>query len=332
MAMEDANNNNNLAKQKIVAITKNISAKEKEIAETQIMSATGAHSKSGVVQRFLHKLKVDKISLDLMNTRLTHLKYCGEDLTNDAKDAFIHWRFMPPARDILPHFPLDIQRFLLQGLPFTTIRTLVDINSYIGSPHTFGILDGKVNLSDSNLTGQPLLDAIFQRSRIKKGPKIDILTLNFRGCYQITDADIMAIAENCPNLTTLNLTWCKKITSLALKNAIAKLPLLTCLELGSCNVDDAVLVEVAKRTKLTNLHLSGCEQITSFDFLKGLTNLTHLFLSGCSQITIFDFLKDLTKLTNLDLFGCEQITDTAIEDFHKARAEKGLPEVKIYGR
>jgi hypothetical protein len=62
---------------------------------------------------------------------------------------------------------------------------------------------------------------------------------------------------------------------------------------------------------LCTLNLSGCRGARGFHDLRALTRLTDLDLSNCTQISLCHFLTDLVSLRSLNLFGCLCLTDLA---------------------
>lgn len=62
-------------------------------------------------------------------------------------------------------------------------------------------------------------------------------------------------------------------------------------------------------TNLTELHLSGCVEVSDLSPLKNLTQLTKLHLSDCSAVTDLSPLAALTELMELHLTGCAEVRD-----------------------
>ena len=131
-------------------------------------------------------------------------------------------------------------------------------------------------------------------------------TINLRGCRNITDAAITALAANCANLTDINLWGCRNITDAAMTALAGNCANLTAVDLCNCDkiTDAAITALAANCANLTTINLWGCRNITD----AAITALA----ASCAN------------LTTINLSYCDNITNAAIDDF-----ERQLPECEV---
>ena len=146
-----------------------------------------------------------------------------------------------------------------------------------------------------------------------------------KGCVQVTDAGIEALAKNCTSLTAINLEWCQQVTDAGIEALAKNCTSLTVINLaGSYNnpsqVTDAGIEALAKScTSLTEINLGNCNQVTDAGIealAKNCTSLTAINLEECQQVTdagIEALAKNCTSLTGINLCSCQQVTDAGIE-------------------
>ena len=144
--------------------------------------------------------------------------------------------------------------------------------------------------------------------------------LNLDGCSQLTDAAIVTLVEQCPDLTSLNLIDCIELTDEGIIELANRCQKLTSLNLGGCRqlTDEAFTALAAHCPGLTSMSLGYCSRVTDLaiiELAERCRNLTLLRLDGCAQLTdvaINALANRCPKLTSLDLFSCYQLTEAAI--------------------
>lgn len=136
--------------------------------------------------------------------------------------------------------------------------------------------------------------------------------VNLEGFYNLSENDVIEIAQNCPQIHTLLIHNCM-ITDKAVKE-IATLKELTALRLLSYHITDVGLKDIKDMQALEVLDLEMGRKITD-DGLKDIKDmkLKALNLKGCRQITENGLknIKDM-KLEALNLTGCIEITDKSL--------------------
>jgi hypothetical protein len=88
----------------------------------------------------------------------------------------------------------------------------------------------------------------FANGRLRK-----LLFLDLSDCSTLSDAGLMAVAQNCPNLGTLNLCWCMELTDISLSCVVNSCKFLISLNL--CGVVRSVSEGRDSRTPF--LYLPG---------------------------------------------------------------------------
>ena len=110
----------------------------------------------------------------------------------------------------------------------------------------------------------------------------------------VTDDIVIAIAQNCPELTNIDLDRCSNVT------------------------DDAVIAIAQNCVGLSDIHLVWCWYITNnavIAIAENCAGLTKINLNGCYYITdaaVIALAENCAGLTSVNLEGCEDITDAAI--------------------
>ena len=86
-----------------------------------------------------------------------------------------------------------------------------------------------------------------------------------KGCVQVTDAGIEALAKNCTSLTAINLEWCQQVTDAGIEAFAKNCTSLTDIDLSGCRqVTDAGIEALAKNcTSLTDINLCGFYRVSA---------------------------------------------------------------------
>ena len=141
--------------------------------------------------------------------------------------------------------------------------------------------------------------------------------LNLQGCYDITDASLIAIARNCKELSSLNVTWMyqfrpKNVTQDSI-NRIAR----ECHGLTELHLNQHMYAFM-QRDDETNMHNFQHFQIN--DVIKNVTQecrrlrkLHLIYTSGVNDLGIRGMAKHCQQLEELNLTGCVQITDSGFK-------------------
>jgi hypothetical protein len=134
-------------------------------------------------------------------------------------------------------------------------------------------------------------------------------SLDFGGCYPLTDKSMKAVAAGCASLLSLNLDDCRNITDESLKAIAAGCPSLTSLNVANCNEltyksMDAIAVGC---TSLTALDVRNCSKFTDRSLMAvaaGCASLAKLRVWKCGNITdrsLKAVAAGCTSLTALDI-------------------------------
>ncbi|KAL6600667.1 hypothetical protein U3516DRAFT_561429 [Neocallimastix sp. 'constans'] len=117
-------------------------------------------------------------------------------------------------------------------------------------------------------------------------------SLNFKGCWRLTNEDILTITQMCPHLTSLNLSNCWSLS------------------------DQGILFVAIKCTRLKHLNISYCSQVKGVCFANHqMNNLTHIDISYCKQIgneCLEQLLAKAPELQDIKFRRCTRITDFGI--------------------
>lgn len=172
--------------------------------------------------------------------------------------------------------------------------------------------------------------------------------MKLNDCNQITDATVLALAQNCPQLLEIDFHRCHQITDDSVTHLLSNLKYLRELRLAYCDLlsdeaflhlpgnkifeslrildltdcglitDDAVdkIVKIAPR--LRNLILAKCRNITD-RAVNSITrlgkNLHNLHLGHCSHITdraVRELVSTCTRIRYIDLACCLRLTDASV--------------------
>ncbi|EDO16489.1 hypothetical protein Kpol_513p5 [Vanderwaltozyma polyspora DSM 70294] len=167
-------------------------------------------------------------------------------------------------------------------------------------------------------------------------------TLDLRACDQISDAGIVAIATNCPNLKYINIGRHKNghiITSLSVA-ALAKYTSIETLGIAGCDVTDIGIWELANLcgNRISRLSLNNCNSLTNriipIICKYGLfPKLAVLEIRNISQIeNTIDLVhyKNWKKYSKLPFLieSCERITSLIINDEEKLKKLNSLTALR----
>ena len=88
--------------------------------------------------------------------------------------------------------------------------------------------------------------------------------VNLRGCIELTDVSIKAIAKYCKDLTHLDVSMCDNLTDASITAIAQNGPSLTYLDVSWCsNLTSTSIIEIAKHcTRLTYLSVDSCMNLT----------------------------------------------------------------------
>eukprot|EP00899_Mesostigma_viride_P009017 jgi/Mesvir1/18116/Mv09413-RA.1 len=147
---------------------------------------------------------------------------------------------------------------------------------------------------------------------------------------QVSDAGIIALAENCPDLRYLNAVGLP-VTDKAVAELATHCPNLETLMIGKTSEVDYI-TERTRGAGVTSLGISllaqGCPRLKKLDVagwgmedcalraLEGCRELEYLDISGSTDISddgLLNFLESASHLQTLNLSGCIGITDASVE-------------------
>ena len=88
--------------------------------------------------------------------------------------------------------------------------------------------------------------------------------VNLRGCIELTDVSIKAIAKYCKDLTHLDVSMCNNLTDASITAIAQNCPSFTYLDVSGCsNLTSTSIIEIAKHcTRLTYLSVDSCMNLT----------------------------------------------------------------------
>jgi hypothetical protein len=156
-------------------------------------------------------------------------------------------------------------------------------------------------------------------SYVKSHPNLTSLDLG--GCYEVTNAVLKVIGENCKWLTSVNVSGCYLVKDEGLKAIGENCKQLTSLDVSGCHLlTDAVLKVIGENCKwLTSLDVIGCYLLTDAGIKvigENCKRLTSLDVSGCRQVTdaVLKVIgENCKRLMRLKLRGCYLVTDAMLK-------------------
>ncbi|XP_070192734.1 F-box and leucine-rich repeat protein 13-like isoform X2 [Littorina saxatilis] len=142
--------------------------------------------------------------------------------------------------------------------------------------------------------------------------------LNLTNCIRVGDMAMVNIHKRCHNLTYLNVNYCEHISAAGIE-LLGQTHSLVSLDISGCNCGDQGLSALGNNTRLRDVCLSECTNITDLGlqkFAQQCHEIQRLDLSHCMQLTD-GAIKNLAfccrMLTVLNLAGCKLVTDLSIQ-------------------
>lgn len=182
------------------------------------------------------------------------------------------------------------------------------------------LLDGCTQLVSAILesSGAVLSDAVVIKIA-QQNPNLQLLNM----CVgdNITDQAILAVAQHCPKLQAINLLRCDKLTAAALVCLARSCPALSALNLRLCPtavVDDTLVLLAPHLINLLTLSLYSCGMLTDVGITAVATHcsrLTALDVGWNPRITdvgVIALAKGCTQLQSFELSFCDKITSASV--------------------
>ncbi|XP_060578635.1 F-box and leucine-rich repeat protein 13-like isoform X2 [Ruditapes philippinarum] len=148
------------------------------------------------------------------------------------------------------------------------------------------------------------------------GPKLR--ELNLTNCIRVGDMAMVNIHKRCHNLTYLSVCFCEHISEAGIE-LLGQTHSITSIDISGCNCGDGGLSSLGNNSRLRDVTLSECANITDLGlqkFAQQCKNIERLDLSHCMQITD-GAIKNLAfccrMLNVLNLAGCKLVTDLSIQ-------------------
>lgn len=148
------------------------------------------------------------------------------------------------------------------------------------------------------------------------GPKLR--ELNLTNCIRVGDMAMVNIHKRCHSLTYLSVNFCEHISEAGVE-LLGQTHSLTSIDISGCNCGDTGLSALGNNSRLRDVTLSECANITDLGlqkFAQQCKNIERLDLSHCMQITD-GAIKNLAfccrMLNVLNLAGCKLVTDLSIQ-------------------
>ena len=143
--------------------------------------------------------------------------------------------------------------------------------------------------------------------------------INFFGCFQISRVSLLALSE-MNNLESLVLSGCKNLCQskmIELAKSCTKLSSLSLASCGDCVGNRMIETMAENLLSLRTLNISECKRVSTraLEKLSKCTKLTNLNLSGCTNVTndgVLALCGGILKPTYLYFDRCHKITDTAL--------------------
>ncbi|XP_057295993.1 dynein regulatory complex subunit 6-like isoform X1 [Hydractinia symbiolongicarpus] len=142
--------------------------------------------------------------------------------------------------------------------------------------------------------------------------------INLTNCIRVSDVSLLRISQKCTSLLYANFSYCEHVTDAGVE-LLATIPTLISIDLSGCNITDAGAIALGNNTKLIDICLSECCQITDVGIQKLVPlvkNLENFDMSHVSLLTD-QSLKSLAfccrRLRVLNISGCTSISDKGLQ-------------------
>jgi len=157
----------------------------------------------------------------------------------------------------------------------------------------------------------------------------NLQSLSLCALQEITDEGVVKIAEYCPHLREIDLSLCSKITDTSVMHLARSCPGLTKCVLFNCNLvtDMGVITLLGCCPQLRHVNVSCCVRLTdrSFeDIARSCPSLRHLFLEECnlSEAGLM-YIKDCANLKTLKMGYSKALSDVVLEQL-----AEGCPHIR----
>jgi CRP-like cAMP-binding protein len=144
-------------------------------------------------------------------------------------------------------------------------------------------------------------------------------SLNFKGCWRLTNEDILTITQMCPHLNSLNLSNCWSLSDQGIGYVALKCQSLKYLNISFCSQVKGTCFLNHQMCNLTHIDISYCKQIGNEcleQLLARAPELQGIQFRRCNRITdfgIFLVARHCRRIRNIDLSDCDQITNKCLK-------------------
>ncbi|KDR09426.1 F-box/LRR-repeat protein 14-like [Zootermopsis nevadensis] len=159
-------------------------------------------------------------------------------------------------------------------------------------------------------------------SQLAEVPELCLETLHLQSCEQLNNTGILRLTEYQQSLTELDLSNCSRIGDPSFIAICHNLKNLLILNMEACcAITNTGISELCHLTKLVNLNLSHCDQVSGEGIERGLCSSVNLHLQrlnlaalSLDERTVCLIAKNLPRLIYLDLGWCfNAVTDMSIQ-------------------
>lgn len=226
----------------------------------------------------------------------------GADAVGSLKDMLGKWvsQNWTAMESQLAVLPADLRAWLLNYLTVNSL--LVDPLLHILAPDSAatrldlswcksvtetglqGIGEACPQIQQLMLRGTSIRFSPFLKS-LKHFPFVHSINLDL--CPDIEDKDVVSIITSLGrNLRSISLAGCVKVSEQAVEKLVAECPNLENVSLSGCDrITDASLECLSSLTKLQQLDISWCRQLTNVEPLSACRHLSVLNLDGCWNVS-----------------------------------------------
>ena len=169
-----------------------------------------------------------------------------------------------------------------------------------------------VGFPDSAMTGAGMVALAQHYPRLT--------SVDFHGCYELTDADMVTFVQHCPLLTRVDISDCAQLTDRAVVTLAEKCKQLALVNAIGCTwLADNTLIALGKHCPLlTTVDFTECSLVTDSGVIalaEGCTLLTSVGVSDCRSLTdvgVIELAKHCAQLKVMTLRGCDHLTDASV--------------------